>query len=76
MPQIENHLSISVLAAARPQLALDLFKAIRERGCDVEDCRFAPIGDRLAASLVVSGNWSALGRLETALPGLAQKLDL
>jgi len=76
MPQIENHLSISVLAPARPQLALDLFKAIRERGCDVEDCRFAPIGDRLAASLVVSGNWSALGRLETALPGLATKLDL
>ena len=65
MPQIENHLSISVLAAARPQLALELFKAIRERGCEVEDCRFAPVGDRLSASLVVSGNWSALGRLET-----------
>jgi glycine cleavage system transcriptional repressor len=76
MPTIENHLSISVLAPARPQLALDLFKAIRERGCEVEDCRFAPIADRLAASLVVSGNWSALGKLETALPGIAQKLDL
>ena len=75
-PPIENHLSISVLAPARAQLALDLFKAIRERGCEVEDCRFAPIGDRLAASLMVSGNWSALGRLETALPGIAQKLEL
>ncbi len=76
MPPIENYLAISVLAPARPQLALDLFKAIRERGGEVEDCRIAPIGDRLAASLIVSGNWSALGKLETALPGLAQKLEL
>ena len=28
----DNLLSISVLASPRPQLALDLFKAIRERG--------------------------------------------
>jgi glycine cleavage system transcriptional repressor len=76
MPPIENHLSISVLAPARPQLALDLFKAIKERGGEVEDCRIAPIGDRVAACLIVSGNWSALGKLETALPGLAQKLEL
>lgn len=76
MPVTENHLSISVLAPSRPQLALDLVKAIRERGCEVEDCRTAPAGDRLAASLIVSGNWSALGKLETALPGIAQKLEL
>lgn len=75
-PPTENYLSISVLAPARPQLALDLFKAIRERGGEVEDCRIAAVGDRLAANLVISGNWSALGRLETALPGLAQKLEL
>ena len=72
----DNLLSISVLASPRPQLALDLFKAIRERGGEVEDCRIAPVGDRLTANMVVSGNWSALGRLETALPGIAEKLDL
>ena len=75
-PEIVDSDHRSVLAPARPQLALDLFKAIRERGCDVEDCRFAPIGDRLAASLVVSGNWSALGRLETALPGQELQVTL
>jgi glycine cleavage system transcriptional repressor len=75
-PPNENFLSISVLAPARPQLALDLFKAIHERGCEVEDCRIVPVGDRIAANMIVSGNWSALGRLETALPGLAQKLEL
>ncbi|MFX8832845.1 ACT domain-containing protein, partial [Acinetobacter baumannii] len=76
MPPSENLLSISVLAPPRPLLALELFRAIRERGCEVEDCRIAPIGDRMTANLVVSGNWSALGRLETALPGVAEKLEL
>jgi glycine cleavage system transcriptional repressor len=72
----DNLLSISVLARARPNIALELFRAIRERGCEVEDCRIMPIGNRLAANMVVSGKWSALGRLETALPGIAEKLDL
>src|SRR3546814_13762859 len=57
-------------------ISLELFKAIRERGGEVEDCRIAQIGDRLTANLLVSGNWSTLGRLETALPGIAEKLEL
>jgi len=76
MSNPDSLLSISVLAGQRPDIPLELFRAVRERGCEVEDCRFAPIGDRLAANLVVSGNWSALGRLETALPGIATKLEL
>lgn len=76
MTHQDSLLSISVLSGQRPDVPLELFRAIRERGCEVEDCRVAPIGDRLAANLVVSGNWSALGRLETALPGIADKLEL
>ncbi|MGH8456370.1 MAG: ACT domain-containing protein, partial [Stenotrophobium sp.] len=72
MANPENLLSISALSRSRPGVPLELFRAIRERGCEVEDCRIAPIGDRLAANMVVSGNWSALGRLETALPGIAE----
>lgn len=75
MPTHDSMLSISVLAKPRRQLPLELFKAISERGGEVEDCRIAPIGDLLSANVVVSGNWSTLGRLETALPGIAEKLD-
>ncbi|HVT37092.1 MAG TPA: ACT domain-containing protein [Nevskiaceae bacterium] len=71
-----NLLTISVLGRPKPQLGLELFKAIRERGGEVEDCRIAQIGDRLTANLLVSGNWSTLGRLETALPGIAEKLEM
>lgn len=76
MPPVEKFLSISVLATARAQLPLELVRAIRERGCEVEDCRISPIGEQIAANLLVSGNWSELGKLETALPGVAEQLDM
>jgi glycine cleavage system transcriptional repressor len=72
----DNLLTISVIGRPKGDVALELFKAIRERGGEVEDCRIAHIGDRLTANLLVSGNWSTLGRLETALPGIAQKLEI
>jgi glycine cleavage system transcriptional repressor len=68
----DNLLTISVIGRPKGDVALELFKAIRERGGEVEDCRIAHVGDRL----LVSGNWSTLGRLETALPGIAQKLEI
>lgn len=76
MSNSDNLLSISILGRARADIPLELFKAIRERGGEVEDCRIAPIGDLLTANMVVSGNWSTLGRLETALPGVAERLEL
>lgn len=76
MSSPDSLLTLAVLARYRPGITLELFRAIRERGCEVEDCRVGPVGDRLTANLAISGNWSALGRLETALPGIAQKLDL
>jgi len=76
MTQTPELLSITVLAAPKPNVALELFRAIRERGGEVEDCRIAPLGDRITVNLIISGNWSTLGRLETALPGIAEKLEL
>src|SRR3546814_14546421 len=72
----DNLLTVSVIGKPKGNVPLELFKAIRERGGEVEDCRIAQIGDRLTANLLVSGNWSTLGRLETALPGIAEKLEL
>lgn len=76
IPPNDNLLTISVIGKPKGNVPLELFKAIRERGGEVEDCRIAQIGDRLSANLLVSGNWSTLGRLETALPGIAEKLEL
>ncbi|TAM08971.1 MAG: amino acid-binding protein [Nevskiaceae bacterium] len=75
MPTTDPLLSISVLAPPRPRLAMELLRAINKRGGEIEDCRIVPIGDLVSANIVVSGNWSALGRLETALPGIATELE-
>lgn len=54
---------------------MELLRAINKRGGEIEDCRIVPIGDLVSANIVVSGNWSALGRLETALPTIAEELE-
>lgn len=76
MARSDNYLSICVLAPSRPRITLDLFRAVRERGCDIEDCRLAPVGNLVGASLLASGSWAALGKLETALPNIAQKFEM
>lgn len=73
---VTSYLCITALGANRSGLAEDLINAVVERGCDIEDCRAFPLGTHLSASLLVRGNWSALGRLESALPGLSERFEL
>lgn len=76
MPEIDNHLVISAIGPWRDDLAAKLLGAIRERGCEVRDGRINPLGDTLSAQLLVSGNWSSVGKLETGLPKLAEALEV
>lgn len=76
MPPVEKHLLLTLCARTRPGFPQDLVRAISSRNCSVRECRLARIGDRITANLLVVGNWSALGRLETALPGLCEQLDM
>lgn len=76
MPEIRKHLCLVALGANRDRLAADLVDAIVQRGCNISDCRIMPLGTRFSALLMLSGNWSAMAKMETALPGLAEELDL
>ncbi|MDA3920946.1 MAG: amino acid-binding protein [Salinisphaera sp.] len=76
MPEIKKHLSIVALGANRDKLARDLVTAIARRGCEIVECRITPLGDRFSACLLLAGNWSAMGKMESALPGLAEHLGL
>lgn len=76
MPETRKYLSLVALAPESARLAADLVGAVSKRGCDIVECRIAPLGRHAAASLLISGNWSALGKLESALPGLAEQLGL
>lgn len=75
-PENSNLLALTAIGPEREGQVSELVRAIHERGCEIVECRLAHLGSSFAASLVVSGNWSTLGRLETALPSLAEKLSL
>src|SRR5699024_5148912 len=76
MPEIKKYLSVAVLGAHRDRLAYDLIQAIAHRGCEILECRITPLGSHFSASMLLAGNWSAMGRMESALPGLADYFDL
>lgn len=76
MPEIKKHLSITALGSHYDTLTHDLVRAIDRRGCEILDCRIMPLGDFFSAALLLAGNWSAMGKMESALPGLAERLGL
>lgn len=76
MPEIRKHLCLVALGANRDRLAADFVNAIARRGCNITDCRITPLGSHFAASLMLSGNWSAMAKMESALPGIAEGLGL
>lgn len=69
-------LAITAVGPSREHLGLALTHGILERDCTLLDCRIAPLGASICANFLVSGNWSALARLESALPALSKQLDL
>ncbi|MEN8720985.1 MAG: ACT domain-containing protein [Oceanococcaceae bacterium] len=54
----------------------ELLHALSERGCESHDLRISQLQEGFAAQMVVGGNWSAVGKLETALPSIAEKLGV
>lgn len=76
MPETKKYLSVVALGAQREQLSRDLITAIAHRGCEISECRITPLGDHFSACLLLAGNWSAMGKMESALPGLAAHLGL
>lgn len=76
MPEVSNLLALTLIGPAREGQAVEIVRNIMDRGCEIVECRIAHLGTTFTASCVVTGNWSSLGRLETALPGVAEKLSL
>ena len=76
MPHTQHLLSIALNGPQQADLSRSVVSEIANRGCSILECRLYPVGDQFAANLLVSGKWSSLGRLETALPAIAGDLGL
>lgn len=75
-PESRNLLALTAIGPEREGQVTELVRAILDRGCEIVECRLAHLGACFTCGLVVTGNWSSLGRLETALPSLAERLSL
>lgn len=71
-----SHLVISAVGADKPGIVNDLAESILDAGCSIEDSRMAVLGGEFAVILMVSGNWSTVAKLESALPALQQRLEM
>lgn len=76
MPEVKKHICLVALGPSRDRLAADLVNAIVRRGCDITECRIIPLGGHFSAALMLTGNWSEMAKMESALPGLADHLGL
>lgn len=73
---MKKHLVISALGKDRPGIVNELSKAIFDNGCSVEDSRMTVLGGEFALVLMISGSWSAIGKLESQTRSLEKKLGL
>lgn len=73
---METHLVITAMGQDRPGIVDEFSRAILNCGCNVGDSRMAVLGGEFTMVLLVSGNWNAVAKLETALPRLEQQHSL
>lgn len=71
-----TQLVISALGADKPGLVDELTRCIYDYGGNVADSRMTVLGGDFAVLLLVTGNWSAIAKLEDQLPQLGEKLGL
>ena len=73
---MQTFLVASALGTDRPGIVFEFAHAIRESGCTLRDSRMAVLGSEFCAQFLVCGNWNAVAKAESALPRVAERLEL
>lgn len=76
MASIQNYLIISAIGLNRPNIISELSRACFQCGCNLLNTKINLLGQDLAFTLFLSGNWGAIAKMETTLPALEQRLDI
>lgn len=71
-----NFLVISSIGTDQPGIVNEIAKACSSNQCNIIDSRMTVLGGEFAVIMMVSGNWDAIGKLESTLPALSKKLNL
>ena len=73
---IKQFLVVSAVGTDRPGMVNDLSRAILDCGCNIEDSRLAVLGREFALIALISGNWSAIARMEAGASSIEKRLGL
>ncbi len=73
---MQNYIVLTALGENHPQIIEKCSKAIKECGCNIIDSRVIVFGKELSLSLMLSGSWSAVAKLEHMLPVLKNQLNV
>lgn len=76
MISTHNYLIIQALGAYRPDIMSELSRTCTSYGCNLLNTKMNVLGEEIALSLFIAGNWGAIAKMETVLPSLEQKLGL
>jgi glycine cleavage system transcriptional repressor len=69
-------LVVTVLGENRPDLIVELTRAIKDAKCTIIESRMTELGVQFAAHMLVEGNWNHIARLENALDALSHRYEL
>lgn len=74
--QMQNYLVICAVGRNRAGLVEACSKAFRDCGCNIVDSRMCVLGGEFAMTLLLSGTWDSIAKIENILPRLESTLDL
>jgi glycine cleavage system transcriptional repressor len=75
-PSSEHYLVITALGKDRSGIINAITQEIGNCGCNIEDSRFALLGENFTFIMLLSGSWNAITQIELSLPKIGVALDL
>lgn len=76
MQSSEHYLVITALGKDRPGIINAITHEVSHCGCNIEDSRFALLGENFTFIMLLSGSWDSIAQIELALPKIGTELDL
>lgn len=75
-PLSEHYLVITALGKDRSGIINAITHEVSNCGCNIEDSRFALLGENFTFIMLLSGSWNAIAQIELSLPKIGTDLDL
>jgi len=73
---MDTLLVLTATGPDRPGLVDILSEQIAASGCEIDESRMSVLGSEFAMLILITGNWSALAKLEAMAPRLEEQMEL